>query len=42
MLSLACQSLGIYGGKIRHGWPFIWRSLGPLMRRFIVVRRPLN
>ena len=31
---------GIYSGKIRHGWPFIMRSLGPLMRRFVFVKRP--
>jgi hypothetical protein len=38
-LSLASQSLGIYGGKILHGWLFIIRSLGPLMRRFIFQKR---
>jgi hypothetical protein len=32
------QSLGVYGGKILHGWPLIVRSLGALMRRFVFNR----
>ena len=37
-LSRAVQSLGIYGGKIVNGWPLIIRSVGPLLRRFVVER----
>jgi hypothetical protein len=36
--SRAGQSLGVYGGKIAHGWPRIIRSAGPLMRRFVIER----
>jgi len=32
------QSLGVYVGKIVHGWPQIIRSVGPLMRRFVFDR----
>jgi hypothetical protein len=37
-LSRAAQSLGVYGGKIIHGWPLIIRSMGALMRRFVFDR----
>jgi hypothetical protein len=37
-LSRAGQSLGVYGGKIVHGWPLIIRSMGALMRRFVFDR----
>jgi hypothetical protein len=37
-LSRVGQSLGVYGGKIVHGWPQIIRSVGPLMRRFVFDR----
>jgi hypothetical protein len=37
-LSRAGQSLGVYGGKIVHGWPLIIRSMGALMRRFMFER----
>jgi hypothetical protein len=38
LLSRAGQSLGVYAGKIVNGWPLILRSLGPLMRRFVLAR----
>jgi len=38
MLSRAGQSLGVYGGKIVHGWPLIVRCVGALMRRFVFDR----
>jgi hypothetical protein len=38
LLSRAGQSLSVYGGKIVNGWPLILRSLGPLLRRFLVGR----
>ena len=37
-MSLAAQSVQVYGGKIRHGRWFILRSLWPLARRFILGR----
>jgi hypothetical protein len=37
-LSRASQSLGVYGGKIVNGWPLIVRSMGALMRRFVLDR----
>ena len=37
-LSLAGQSLRVYGGKIVNGWPLIVRSMGALMRRFVFDR----
>jgi hypothetical protein len=38
LLSRAAQSLGVYGGKIVHGWPLIIRGMGPLLRRFVFSR----
>jgi hypothetical protein len=38
ILSRAGQSLGVYGGKIAHGWPLILRSMGPLLHRFVFDR----
>jgi hypothetical protein len=37
-LSRAGQSLGVYGGKIVNGWPLMVRSMGALMRRFVLDR----
>jgi hypothetical protein len=33
-LSLARQSIGIYSGKIKNGWPLILRNILRLLRRF--------
>lgn len=38
LLSRTAQSLGVYGGKIVHGWPLILGSMRPLLRRFVFSR----
>jgi len=38
VLARAGQSVRVYAGKIRHGWPLIMRSLIPLLRRFVLAR----
>jgi hypothetical protein len=32
------QSIGVYGGKIIHGWPLILRGVVPLLHRFVFDR----
>jgi hypothetical protein len=37
-LSRAAQSIGVWGGKIAHGWPLIIRHLPSLLGRFLLRR----
>jgi hypothetical protein len=35
-LSVAGQSLQVWGGKILNGWPLIVKNCGKLVRRFVL------
>lgn len=30
--------MAVYSGKLWHGWPMVWRSMIPLLRRFVLAR----
>lgn len=38
--SLAAQSIRVWGGKIAHGWPIIFKNCFKLVQRFVLGRMP--
>jgi hypothetical protein len=38
-LSRASQSMQVYSGKIRNGWPLIMRNIFTLLKRFNPISR---
>jgi hypothetical protein len=40
-LSLAAQSVRVWGGKIVHGWPLILKNSFRLIQRFVLGRMPV-